>query len=184
MQVMNLILRNRHNTNSSQVPWSTDGSRLASFTRVPARLSHKSTDEEYIGRHTAELEAADREDEEQKRAFSENSRRVAAKSNVKSGEWAARGSIESQTPLSGGDHRFSQTLPSPPPSLSDPAIIFSKPKKTSSAIKITDAQGNAIYFSKPPPTPTTSAQSRAPVIVSSPEAPTPPLRAPYSRAGP
>ena len=53
---------------------------------------------------------------------------------------------------------------------------FVRPKKTS-AIKITDANGNAINFSKPSPSPSTSNQPTTPVIVSTPNAPTPPPRA-------
>jgi len=56
---------------------------------------------------------------------------------------------------------------------------FVKPKK-SNAIKITDAQGNAINFNKPS-TPNPQAQSQGPVIVSTPNAPTPPPRAPSTQ---
>jgi translation initiation factor 4G len=49
-----------------------------------------------------------------------------------------------------------------------------RPQKKSNAIKITDAQGNAVDFKKPSPTP--PATSQGPVIVSTPNAPTPPPR--------
>lgn len=57
---------------------------------------------------------------------------------------------------------------------------FVKPKKTS-AIKITDAAGNAVNFTKPSPSPGAQAQPQTPVIVSTPNAPTPPPRAPSTQ---
>lgn len=57
---------------------------------------------------------------------------------------------------------------------------FVKPKK-SSAIKITDAQGNPIILGKRSPTPSAPVQPQAPVIVSTPNGPTPPPRAPSSQ---
>jgi len=56
-----------------------------------------------------------------------------------------------------------------------PSASFVKPKKTS-AIKITDANGNAINFAKPSPSPSLQAHPQTPVIVSTPNAPTPPPR--------
>lgn len=58
------------------------------------------------------------------------------------------------------------------------ATQFVKPKKTSSAIKITDAQGNEVSFNKPSPTQAATVQPQTPLIVSTPSAPTPPPRAP------
>lgn len=60
------------------------------------------------------------------------------------------------------------------------ASAFQKPKK-SSAIKITDAQGNELNFNKPAPSPSTQAAPTTPVIVSTPNAPTPPPRVPSSQ---
>ena len=67
----------------------------------------------------------------------------------------------------------------PPPAAA--SANFVKPKKTSSAIKITDAQGNEVSFNKPSPTPAASAQPQTPLIVSTPSAPTPPPRAPSNQ---
>ncbi|GAB1738590.1 hypothetical protein NU219Hw_g3391t1 [Hortaea werneckii] len=58
-----------------------------------------------------------------------------------------------------------------------PSSNFVKPKK-SSAIKITDAAGNAVNFTKPSPSPGPQTQPQTPVIVSTPNASTPPPRAP------
>lgn len=54
---------------------------------------------------------------------------------------------------------------------------FVRPVKKSNAIKITDASGNAVSFAKPSPS-SSNAQPQTPVIVSTPNAPTPPPRAP------
>ncbi|KXS95783.1 hypothetical protein AC578_6453 [Pseudocercospora eumusae] len=64
----------------------------------------------------------------------------------------------------------------PGPNPQAPSSNFVRPAKKSSAIKITDAQGNAVDFKKPSPTPSASAQPQTPVIVSTPNAPTPPPR--------
>ncbi|CAK4030499.1 Eukaryotic translation initiation factor 4 gamma [Lecanosticta acicola] len=56
---------------------------------------------------------------------------------------------------------------------------FVRPVKKN-AIKITDAQGNAVDFKKPT-TPAPPAQPQTPVIVSTPNAPTPPPRAPSNQ---
>ncbi|KAK4495733.1 hypothetical protein PRZ48_013001 [Zasmidium cellare] len=58
---------------------------------------------------------------------------------------------------------------------------FVKPTRKSNAIKITDAQGNAINFNKSSPATTSQAQPQTPVIVSTPNAPTPPPRAPSTQ---
>ncbi|KAK4547614.1 hypothetical protein LTR36_000571 [Oleoguttula mirabilis] len=58
---------------------------------------------------------------------------------------------------------------------------FVKPKRGGSAIKITDPNGNAINFSKPSASPSTQAQPQTPVIVSTPNAPTPPPRVPSTQ---
>jgi translation initiation factor 4G len=60
------------------------------------------------------------------------------------------------------------------------ASSFVRPKKTS-AIKITDANGNAVNFGKPAAAATSSTQSQGPVIVSTPNAPTPPPRVPSAQ---
>lgn len=57
---------------------------------------------------------------------------------------------------------------------------FVRPVKKSNAIKITDASGNAVSFAKPSPSPS-NAQPQTPVIVSTPNAPTPPPRAPSTQ---
>ncbi|UJO20114.1 Eukaryotic translation initiation factor 4 gamma [Fulvia fulva] len=57
---------------------------------------------------------------------------------------------------------------------------FQRPKK-SSAIKITDASGNAVDFKKSAPSPNPQAQPGTPVIVSTPSNPTPPPRAPSTQ---
>ncbi|EME77413.1 uncharacterized protein MYCFIDRAFT_205490 [Pseudocercospora fijiensis CIRAD86] len=69
----------------------------------------------------------------------------------------------------------------PGPNPQAPSSNFVRPAKKSSAIKITDAQGNAVDFKKPSPTPSASAQPQTPVIVSTPNAPTPPPRAASSQ---
>ncbi|KAF2724524.1 hypothetical protein K431DRAFT_145646 [Polychaeton citri CBS 116435] len=64
-----------------------------------------------------------------------------------------------------------------------PTSNFVRPVKKSSAIKITNDKGEAITFNKPSPSPSGSTQSQTPVIVSTPNAPTPPPRAPSSQRG-
>ena len=82
------------------------------------------------------------------------------------------------------------SMPHPPPPSSQTPIHqaqttsstqFVRPPKTSSAIKITDVNGNPVNFGKPSPTPSTSAQPQTPVIVSTPSAPTPPPRVPSNQ---
>ncbi|CAK1359870.1 Eukaryotic translation initiation factor 4 gamma [Cercospora beticola] len=65
--------------------------------------------------------------------------------------------------------------PGPGPATPVQSSSFIRPVKKSNAIKITDANGNAIDFTKPA-TPAQSS-SQGPVIVSTPNAPTPPPRA-------
>ncbi|KAM3421408.1 hypothetical protein BST61_g1802 [Cercospora zeina] len=65
--------------------------------------------------------------------------------------------------------------PGPGPATPAQASSFIRPVKKSNAIKITDANGNAVDFTKPS-TPAQSS-SQGPVIVSTPNAPTPPPRA-------
>ena len=71
----------------------------------------------------------------------------------------------------------SQTPNSAQPPVASQSANFVRPVKKSNAIKITDAQGNAVDFSKPSSS-TPSTQSQAPVIVSTPSTSTPPPRAP------
>lgn len=75
----------------------------------------------------------------------------------------------SQTPIQGHQSQPSQG-----------SSNFVRPAKKSSAIKITDAQGNAVDFKKPA-TPVAQAPPQTPVIVSTPNAPTPPPRAPSNQ---
>ncbi|SMQ49013.1 unnamed protein product [Zymoseptoria tritici ST99CH_3D7] len=75
----------------------------------------------------------------------------------------------SHTPISHGQ-----------PGQASAASSFVRPVKKSNAIKITDAQGNAVNFTKPSPSPST-AQPQGPVIVSTPNAPTPPPRTPSTQ---
>ncbi|TKA62419.1 hypothetical protein B0A55_11681 [Friedmanniomyces simplex] len=79
-----------------------------------------------------------------------------------------------QTPSLPNQGPPSQT-PAPQPQHSS---AFVRPKKVTSAVKITDANGNEISFGKPSPSPSTQAQPQTPVIVSTPNAPTPPPRLP------
>ncbi|KAK5137491.1 hypothetical protein LTR08_008469 [Meristemomyces frigidus] len=80
-----------------------------------------------------------------------------------------------QTPALPQQASHAQTpVPSQQPQHAAPST-FVKPKK-SSAIKITDAQGNAINFSKSSSSPSAQTQPQTPVIVSTPNAPTPPPR--------
>jgi translation initiation factor 4G len=74
-----------------------------------------------------------------------------------------------------------QGIPQAPIPQQSAASSFVRPKKTSSAIKITDADGNAVNFNKPAAAPTATTQSKGPVIVSTPNAPTPPPRVPSSQ---
>ncbi len=68
--------------------------------------------------------------------------------------------------------------PSTQPQAAQPASSFIKPNKTSRAIKITNPVTGEVVSSKSSATPATAAQSQTPVIVSTPNAPTPPPRAP------
>ncbi|KAK1067928.1 hypothetical protein LTR74_006020 [Friedmanniomyces endolithicus] len=79
-----------------------------------------------------------------------------------------------QTPAQSNQGPPSQT----PVPQSQHSSAFVRPKKVTSAIKITDASGNEISFGKPLPAPSTQAQPQTPVIVSTPNAPTPPPRVP------
>ncbi|KAK3679462.1 hypothetical protein LTR78_001023 [Recurvomyces mirabilis] len=60
---------------------------------------------------------------------------------------------------------------------------FVRPVKKSNAIKITDSQGNEVNFNKSAPSPGAAAQPQpqTPVIVSTPNAPTPPPRVPSAQ---
>ncbi|KAK5125672.1 hypothetical protein LTR85_011946 [Meristemomyces frigidus] len=84
-----------------------------------------------------------------------------------------------QTPSLSQQAPHSQTpVPSQPQQA--PSSAFVKPVKRS-AIKITDANGNEINFNKASPSPSAQAQPQTPVIVSTPNAPTPPPRVPSSQ---
>ena len=83
---------------------------------------------------------------------------------------------QSQTPS------MQAATPSMQPANSGPQAgsAFVRPKK-GSAIKITDANGNPIDLGKKSTSPKPSAQPQTPVIVSTPNAPTPPPRAPSNQ---
>lgn len=68
------------------------------------------------------------------------------------------------------------STPVPNPGTPSQSSSFVRPAKKSNAIKITDANGNAVNFTKPSPAPASAAPSQGPVIVSTPNAPTPPPR--------
>ncbi|KAK5108940.1 hypothetical protein LTR62_007655 [Meristemomyces frigidus] len=84
-------------------------------------------------------------------------------------------SMQNQAPL----HTPGPGQQVPPPQSTN----FVRPVKKSSAIKITDAQGNAINFNKAAPSPSAAVhpQPQNPVIVSTPNASTPPPRAPSAQ---
>lgn len=84
-----------------------------------------------------------------------------------------------QTPSLSQQTPHPQT-PAPSQSQQPSSSAFVKPVKRS-AIKITDANGNEINFNKASPSPNVQAQPQTPVIVSTPNAPTPPPRAPSSQ---
>ncbi|OQO10396.1 hypothetical protein B0A48_03692 [Cryoendolithus antarcticus] len=81
----------------------------------------------------------------------------------------------SETP--GQSHPTIATTPAPQPT-PQPASQFVRPVKKSSAIKITNEKGEAVVFGKPAASPSVAQQPTTPVIVSTPNAPTPPPRAP------
>nr|POE89769.1 eukaryotic translation initiation factor 4 gamma [Quercus suber] len=103
-------------------------------------------------------------------------------------------SQSSQRPPSVSSLGGSQTpaLPSQPPPTQTPSNAQGAPGQSSnfvrpvkkSAVKITDASGKEINFgNKGSPSPGPQATSNAPVIVSTPSAPTPPPRAPSAQHG-
>ncbi|KAK5169473.1 uncharacterized protein LTR77_005449 [Saxophila tyrrhenica] len=71
---------------------------------------------------------------------------------------------------------MSNAPPSGQPAAAQQASSFVKPNKTSRAIKITNPLTGEVVSSKASATPTASAQPQNPVIVSTPNAPTPPPR--------
>ena len=73
-----------------------------------------------------------------------------------------------------------QTASTPSQQTPQQSTSFVRPVKKSSAIKITNDRGEQVSFQKPSPSPSTQAP-QTPVIVSTPNAPTPPPRAPSAQ---
>lgn len=104
----------------------------------------------------------------------------------------SRSASQSSRPPSSIGQPQTPSLPNHPPPSQTPvqnqqpqqpqSSAFVRPPKTSKAIKIMDASGNEVSISKPASTPSTAqAQPQTPVIVSTPNAPTPPPRAPSNQ---